>query len=37
MTGKNIKQEQWTIKQLVGKIEANQIIKPKFQRKKKMG
>ena len=35
MTTKNVKNEQWSIKLLVEKIKNNNIIKPKFQRKKK--
>jgi len=35
MTDKIIKNEQWSIKQLISKIYNKDIIKPKFQRKKK--
>jgi hypothetical protein len=35
MTDKIIKNEQWSVKQLISKIDNNEIIKPKFQRKKK--
>lgn len=35
MTDKMIKNEQWSVKQLISKIDNNEIIKPKFQRKKK--
>lgn len=35
MTDKQIKNEQWYIRDLVAKISNNKIIKPKFQRKKK--
>ena len=35
MTDKRIKNEQWSVKQLISKIDNNEIIKPKFQRKKK--
>ncbi len=35
MTGKRIKNEQWEVKHLVNKIKQGEIIKPKFQRKKK--
>ena len=35
MTDKIIKNEQWTVKQLISKIDNRDIIKPKFQRKKK--
>lgn len=35
MTDKRIKNEQWTVKQLISKINNKDIIKPKFQRKKK--
>ena len=32
---KHIKNEQWTVKQLISKVNNNEIIKPKYQRKKK--
>lgn len=35
MTDKQIKNEQWTVKTLIAKITKKEIIKPKFQRKKK--
>lgn len=35
MTDKIIKNEQWTVKQLIAKVDNREIIKPKFQRKKK--
>ena len=35
MTDKIIKNEQWFVKQLIAKIDNREIIKPKFQRKKK--
>ena len=35
MTDKRIKNEQWSVKQLISKINNKEIIKPKFQRKKK--
>jgi len=35
MPEKHIKNEQWTVKQLMSKIGKKEIIKPKFQRKKK--
>ena len=35
MTDKRIKNEQWSVKQLISKIDNKEIIKPKFQRKKK--
>jgi hypothetical protein len=35
MTDKIIKNEQWSVKQLIAKIDNREIIKPKFQRKKK--
>ena len=35
MTEKRIKNEQWSVKQLISKIDNMEIIKPKFQRKKK--
>lgn len=35
MSGKRIKNEQWTIKELISKINNKEIDKPKFQRKKK--
>lgn len=35
MTEKIIKNEQWTVKQLIAKVDNREIIKPKFQRKKK--
>ena len=35
MTDKIIKNEQWYVKQLISKINNNDIIKPKYQRKKK--
>ena len=35
MTDKRIKNEQWTVKQIIAKIDNKEIIKPKFQRKKK--
>ena len=36
MTNKEFKNEQWTIHNLIGKIVNKEIIKPKFQRKKKL-
>ena len=35
MTDKRIKNEQWTVKELVSKIDYKEISKPKFQRKRK--
>ena len=35
MTNKRIKNEQWSVKQLISKIDNKEITKPKFQRKKK--
>ena len=35
MTSKRIKNEQWSVKQLISKINNKEITKPKFQRKKK--
>jgi hypothetical protein len=35
MTDKRIKNEQWSVKQLIAKVDNREIIKPKFQRKKK--
>ena len=35
MSDKRIKNEQWSVKQLISKIDNKDIIKPKFQRKKK--
>jgi hypothetical protein len=35
MTDKTIKNEQWSVKQLITKIDNRELIKPKFQRKKK--
>lgn len=35
MTDKRIKNEQWSVKQLISKVDNREIIKPKFQRKKK--
>ncbi len=35
MTDKIIKNEQWSVKQLIAKIDNRELIKPKFQRKKK--
>ena len=35
MTDKRIKNEQWSVKHLIAKIENKEIRKPKFQRKKK--
>ena len=35
MTDKRIKNEQWSVKQLISKIDNKEITKPKFQRKKK--
>ena len=35
MTDKRIKNEQWSVKQLISKIKNKEITKPKFQRKKK--
>ena len=35
MTDKRIKNEQWSVKQLISKIDNKDITKPKFQRKKK--
>ncbi len=35
MTDKIIKNELWSVKQLIAKINNREIIKPKFQRKKK--
>ena len=35
MTDKRIKNEQWSVKQLLAKVDNREIIKPKFQRKKK--
>jgi hypothetical protein len=35
MTDKRIKNEQWSVKELISKIDNNEITKPKFQRKKK--
>mgnify|MGYP006137424865 CR=1 FL=1 len=35
MTDKRIKNEQWSVKQLMSKIDNKDITKPKFQRKKK--
>ena len=37
MTDKRIKNEQWSVKQLIAKLDNREITKPKFQRKKKMG
>ena len=37
MCEKRVKNEQWYIKELIVKINNNEIIKPKYQRKKKMG
>ena len=37
MTDKRIKNEQWSVKQLISKIDNKEITKPQFQRKKKMG
>ena len=35
MTNKRIKNEQWSVKTLISKIDNNDITKPQFQRKKK--
>ncbi len=35
MTDKRIKNDQWSVKQLIAKVDNGEIIKPKFQRKKK--
>lgn len=35
MTGKRIKQEQWSVRELIFKINNQEIYKPKFQRKRK--
>ena len=35
MSEKRIKNEQWTVKELISKINNKEINKPKFQRKKK--
>ena len=35
MTDKRIKNEQWSVKQLIAKLDNREITKPKFQRKKK--
>jgi hypothetical protein len=35
MTDKRIKQEQWSVKELMCRIDCNEINKPKFQRKRK--
>lgn len=35
MTDKRIKNEQWSVKQLIAKVDNKEIHKPKFQRKKK--
>ena len=35
MTSKNVKNEQWYIKTLTSKIDSGEIMKPKFQRKRK--
>ena len=35
MTSKCIKNEQWTVNQLISKIKNQEINKPKFQRKRK--
>ena len=35
MTDKRIKNEQWSVKQLIAKVDSGEIIKPKFQRKQK--
>ena len=35
MTGKRIKNEQWSVKQLMAKVDNKEITKPKFQGKKK--
>ena len=35
MTNKIIKNEQWYIKNLISKINNNEIYKPKYQRKRK--
>jgi hypothetical protein len=35
MTDKRIKNEQWSVKELISKIDNKEITKPKFQRKKK--
>ena len=35
MTDKRIKNEQWSVKELISKINSQDISKPKFQRKRK--
>ena len=35
MTDKRIKNEQWCVKELISKINNQEISKPKFQRKRK--
>jgi len=35
MTDKNVKNEQWTVKTLIAKINNGEISKPQFQRKRK--